>query len=1018
MANEEIGSLKVSLALDDSGFTRPLASVDRNLKSLGGELAILRNKGAEWGKSIDGLKSKQEVLGRTLDTQESKVKKLRDAYEKSVREKGADAAATENLANKLNRAVAEYTRTETELVQVNAALSQQQEELRRSESAWGRLETNLSSASSGLADVGDKMKGLGGGLSVGVTTPLLAIGGAALSVANDFDESQGRIQAQLGLTEKEAERMGDVAQGVWKNAFGENLTEVGDNLAIIKQNIKDLDDGQLQEFAEGAYTIKDAFGAEINETTRTASVLMKTFGIEGNTALDLITTGFQKGGNFSDELIDSLREYAPQFKGMGYNAEEFTAILIAGAESGAFSLDKLADAAKEGFLRIGDGSKSTRDALEELGLNVQQVETDINSGGETAKTAFAAVSAAIAGVKDPAQKTQAAIALLGSPIEDLGPEFQTFFADVNTDLGDFEGSTKKAGDALYDNLGSRATSVFRDFQSDLEPVGETLLEVAEDILPKVAEVVSDVAEAFADMSPEAQENALMIAGVAAAAGPALVVLGTLTTGVGALAKAGGVLAGALGRAGGAGLVGRIGLMGMGGPVGLAVGGIALLGAGLYALNEASKSNLAETQRSIDKRLEEIDSVDTMIGRYETLHGSNKLSNDEMLRYMDILTEMKDAKGEEAIKLLADEQAALLEKSTMTNDEMTEFLGLNEDIVKNNPTTVEAISEQGNAYAGVVDELKQLNQAERERVTQDTYMALSAEMEIQEQNLQKQSELQDIIKLKEDERNEKMKVRSSISDQIMEKDLIIAGIKDDMIGKTGEESALLEMKLRQEENDLLMLGAKLIGRDREIEQIDTTIGKKQASLEETNKELSAFDNLLADYADMVLFEQGIVAEKGKGVEALRREQKEIDNSRQKLKEKFDAQSIGSAEYQEQNGLLDVQQGKIDGATQKLEDMNKVAGRTLYKDLYISEHPAGFASYLNTELGRQINKNVVLKYNSRNGPQDLSLPGYAHGTERPTHLGILRPRGDLGIALSKYASATKPHPGGFAMVGGDL
>lgn len=190
------------------------------------------------------------------------------------------------------------------------------------------------------------------------------------------------------------------------------------------------------------------------------------------------------------------------------------------------------------------------------------------------------------------------------------------------------------------------------------------------------------------------------------------------------------------------------------------------------------------------------------------------------------------------------------------------------------------------------------------------------------------------------------------------------------------------------------------------------------MEGTNKELSAFDNLLADYADMVLFEQGIVAEKGKGVEALRNEQREIDITRQKLKEKFDAQSIGSAEYQEQNGLLDVQQGKIDGAKRKLEDMNTVAGRTVYKELYINENPRGFASYLNTELGRQINKNVVLKYNSMNGPQDLSLPGYAHGTERPTKLSLAPPMGSLGIALSKYASAAKQHPGGFAMVGGDL
>lgn len=341
MANEEIGNLKVSLALDDTQFNRPLANVERNLKGLGQELAIIRNKGKEWGDSLEGLKGKQEVLGRTLETQETKVKKLREAYEKSVREKGADAAATEDLANKLNRAIAEYTRTETELEQVNRRLSEQEEDLRHAESAWGRMETAMESASTGLAKAGDKMKNAGEKMTVGITTPLLGLSAAAIKVADEFDTAQGKLQAQLGLTAEEAEELGDVAQNLWENAFGDSLTEVGDSLAFIKQNMKDLNNGELEKVAESAYILKDAFDAEINETTRTASVLMKTFGIESEEAFDLMAVGFQRGGNFTDELLDTLREYSPQFEGLGYSAEEFTAILIAGAETGAFNLDKV-----------------------------------------------------------------------------------------------------------------------------------------------------------------------------------------------------------------------------------------------------------------------------------------------------------------------------------------------------------------------------------------------------------------------------------------------------------------------------------------------------------------------------------------------------------------------------------------------------------------------------------------------------------------------------------------------------
>lgn len=531
---EEIGSLRVGLSLDSATFDQSLASINRNIKGLGQEMAIIRGRGNEWGSSVEGLGAKQSTLSTLLDSQKAKVQQLSESYQRVVEEQGANSTAAENLATSLNRATAEMTRTETELTQVTSALQRQQDEIRLSESSWTRLGDTMTEAGERMKKAGDKMKNAGESLSATVTLPLVAVGAGAIAVADQFDTAQGRIQAQLGLTSEEAEELSGVATNLWKNAFGESLSDVGDSLAIIKQNMGDMNNGELEKVAESAYTLSDAFGAEINESTRTASVLMKNFGIGSEEAFDLMTTGFQRGGNFSDELIDSLREYAPQFKGMGYSAEEFTAILIAGAESGAFNLDKVGDAAKEAFIGIGDGSKASQEALELVGLDVQQIENDINSGGDSAKTAFAAVASAIAGIQDPALKAETAVALLGTPIEDLGPEFQDFFATVNTDLGDFKGSTEEAGAALYDNFGSRMTSVFREFQSALEPIGSVLLDMAENLLPKVSAAVETVSNWFTNLSPVGQQLMVVFGLIAAAIGPLLVVGGTLISAIGSI----------------------------------------------------------------------------------------------------------------------------------------------------------------------------------------------------------------------------------------------------------------------------------------------------------------------------------------------------------------------------------------------------------------------------------------------------------------------------------------------------
>lgn len=1015
MANEEIGSLKVSLSLDQTDFNRPLANVERNLKTLGQELAIIRNKGADWGKSVEGLKSKQEVLGRTLGTQEDKVKKLREAYEKSVQEKGADAAATENLATKLNRAVAEYTRTETELAQVNQRLAEQEEELRHAESAWGRMETSMEAAGEGLTKAGDKMKGVGEKMTLGITTPLLGLAAASIKVADDFDAAQGKLQAQLGLTAEEAEALGDVAQNLWENAFGESVMEVGDTLAVIKQNIKNLDNGELEKIAEAAYTLSDAFGAEINETTRTAAVLMKNFGIGSEEAFDLMTTGFQKGGDFTGELLDTLREYAPQFKGMGYNAEEFTAILIAGAEAGAFNLDKVGDAAKEAFLRIGDGSKSSQEALEDVGLDVRQIEKDINSGGDSAKTAFAAVASAIAGIKDPAKRAQTAVALLGSPIEDLGPEFQTFFADVNTDLGDFKGSTEAAGDALYDNFGSRMTSVFRDFQSDLEPVGEILLDVAEEYLPKLADGLSELTEGFANMSPKAQENAIMIAGLAAAAGPALVVVGSLATGVGGLATAGGKLAGIIGRAGGAGLAGRIGMLGMTGPVGLAVAGVGLLAAGIYAVTKESQLNVEESIKAIEAKQNEIDKNDELIANYESLRAQNRLSNDEMLRFLDIQALIDQTTSPDAIAALKEEQARLLEKSTLTNEEMTNFLGLNQEIIDTAPGTEKAISEQGIAYAENTVALRELN-AEKAKGMQDEARDLLIESLRHETDLL--AEQKDLIA----GINESNALQAEQKDIIRDRASLIAGIEREIKdleeqknGASIEQSVELDKQIRKKEELLWAAGDEKA----EAEDLLSTYGKQITSqnekLEKTREEIAQAELARHKYEEIILAQAGITAEKGRGIDKINEEIGKQEALKRKLSEQLAAKEIGTAEYQEQNNKIDTQIGKLQAAKGELKLINDQAGKTVYKDVKISESPRNFWDTLDENLRRQVTKTVSIKYNSRSGPQDMGMYAYAHGTANPKLVSLASLGGGLEQAL-KYASATKPHPGGFAMVGG--
>ena len=965
---EEVGNLGVKLSLDSSDFNRPLASVERNIKALSGELSAIRSKGDEWGKSIEGLKTRQEVLGRTLSTQETKVKKLRDAYDRAAEKQGVNALATEKLAVQLNKAVAEYTRTEAELKNVNNAIKSQT-------SLWNQLEQKLDSASNTLNNTSEKMKSAGQGLTVGLTVPILGASAAALKMADTFDSAQGRIQAQLGLTKEESEKLSGVAKSLWKDAYGENVTEVGNDLVTIKQYMEDLSDVELQGIAEGAYAIRDAFGSEISETTRTASVLMKNFEISGTTALDLITTGFQRGGDFSGELLDTLREYAPQFKGMGYNAEEFTAILIAGAKAGAFNLDKVGDAAKEAFLRIGDGSKTSRDALGSVGLDFKQIENDINSGGETAKTAFAAVASAIAGIQDPAKRAQTAVALLGTPIEDLGPEFQTFFADVNLELGNFEGSTKAAGEALYNNFGTRATSVFRDFQEDLLPAGEILLELAEEWLPKVAEKASELTEAFADLSPEAQENAVAIAGVAAAAGPLLLGVSVLTSGVGGLIQVAKPLIKLMGTAGLAGSIGALV-----NPIGLAVAGIGLLTVGVIAGVDAYKEANEVNLEVLEIKQKEIDKNDKLIKSFDELRSKNALSNEQMLRYLDIQAELESTNAPERVAALKDEQAKLLENSTLTNEEMDEFLVLNQKVIDTAPATVKEISSLGQAYATNTTELKLLNIEKAKELENSARDTLKNALEQEKNLLKEQTEyLSEINIANENQAKAKAEV-SALSAQISEHEANILDLQKQKNGADAFELVVLENKIRSEQAILAEKNNQLLRADELIGTYGEQMDSKGELLEANRKEIALAEGAKFKYEEIILAQAGITSEKGRGLEKIGEELSKLDLEKAKLSEQLRLKEIGTAEYQNQNSKIDTQIGKLQEAKGELDLINKTARETVYKPYNIQLNPKDFFEKLDANLSRPISKSVNIRYNNMNGPQ---VPGYAHGD--PSHPG---------------------------------
>lgn len=378
------------------------------------------------------------------------------------------------------------------------------------------LEGRMSSLSKGFMSAGST-------LTTSVTLPILGVGTAAGVAADEFQRASQSLQVSVGATDKEMEKLDEVLKAVYENNYGEGFEDVADALSVVNQQLGDLSSEEMQNVTESAFAFRDAFDVDIAESVRTADTLMTNFGTTSEEAFDLMTWGMQNGLNFSDELIDSINEYGPQFKKFGFSAEEMFKIFQQGAETGAWNLDKVGDAMKELSIRVIDGSDTTIAGFEAIGLNADEMAAKFAQGGDSAKEAFYEVASGLSEMEDPLAQNAAGVNLFGTMWEDLGPDVVTQLGDIKDATLDVSGATEQLKTDNYQDLGAQLET----FRRSLSLLGTDIGELFMPYAVQFVQWLTNVVNWFRNLPSAVQNVLVVIALLAAAIGPVLIVLGQL-----------------------------------------------------------------------------------------------------------------------------------------------------------------------------------------------------------------------------------------------------------------------------------------------------------------------------------------------------------------------------------------------------------------------------------------------------------------------------------------------------------
>lgn len=369
------------------------------------------------------------------------------------------------------------------------------------------LSTQSDKTADALEDMGDKISA--GNLLEGaealseVSEKVTEIATASFESAMTIDDLAHRYNNAFGLTGEEAEKTKDKIISMYKTGLVDSYEEAAEVLIETREQLGNLNNESLDDITKRAVAFTKTFDADMPETLRGANALMQAYGYTAEQSFDLMTVAAQRGLNKTDELGDNLAEYANQFELNGYSAEEMFETLEAGISGGAYNLDKVNDLVKEFGVRISDSTMKT--AVEELGGEWQNMYNQMSKDGASNQEIFEALAGKIGEVGSETEKAALVSAIFGSLGEDNAVQVIEAMSKLNKEVSGIEGSyedvngasTKlmKASDSM--NL----TQQWRELQDLLRPIGEQLMQVAIEYMPKVIEAVKGIVEWFKNLSP-------------------------------------------------------------------------------------------------------------------------------------------------------------------------------------------------------------------------------------------------------------------------------------------------------------------------------------------------------------------------------------------------------------------------------------------------------------------------------------------------------------------------------------
>jgi len=385
-----------------------------------------------------------------------------------------------------------------------------------------QLEAGLASAQESLKQTGDRMKGIGSKMSVGITAPIAAIGLGAIMTGAKFEKSMNRVKALTGTTGGDFDALTQQAKDLGSSTMF-SATQAADAMAFLAMagfksndiigampgvlNLAAAAQMDLGEAADITSNILTGFGKDVSELGQVNDVLVKAM---TSANVDL------------SQLGEAMKYVGPVASSAGMDFEE-TAAAIALLGNAGIQGSMAGTSLRGAMTRLLKPSEDAAATMAKLGLNVLDSEGNLRSFTEITKQ-----------LEDSGISTADAMTIFG---QRAGPAMMALVSqgsealdDMTQSLKDSGGTAESIANIQMEGMSGAIIEMKSAFEGLMISISEDLLPIFTSLIDKITPILSK----FSDMPGPVKAIIVVVGIMAAVMGPLLIAIGFMIPAIGAL----------------------------------------------------------------------------------------------------------------------------------------------------------------------------------------------------------------------------------------------------------------------------------------------------------------------------------------------------------------------------------------------------------------------------------------------------------------------------------------------------